>query len=581
MYAGTKKRILMIDAEANCLTEKTFYKALKHARAHIQDLIDAQLRIADEAKRAKEPEGEEVHAVADKTSPQFYINPQVVEWARTLGQAELEGIYLQSGHTKASRNAAVRAWRHRVMDQLQNDHPELQDNLGYDKERLEEVLSKLQRDTMHLLAIHRNSRVDGRNPSQVRPLMADTDYLPGVHGSAVFERGETQVLCTATLGPKRLRRKKDRTTGEELDEPLLLQYEFPPFCKGEVGQMLLNRRESGHSMLARKALLPVLPSIEDFPYSLRVVSTVTESSGSSSMATVCGASLALRDAGVPLKEPVAGVTCGLMSSSDPATGKLLDYQLLVDITGMEDALGDMDLKVAGSRGGITACQLDVKLSPSTISSGVPFKIIKKALEKANGARNYVLDIMGLEQDAPRPHLKPSAPINVNEPIPLEFLHAAIGPSGTRIEALQRRSGCDLVVTAEGILEISAPSSAALEEVREHLRLVCSDWTIEKEYDVEIMRVTDMGVVVMYKHAREGYVTTNHLTNAYTANPRLLGLQVGDVIRVRCIGQDAGGRYVLSRKPFLAINQRAEWDKDYTSRRRASERKPLPPNSTEW
>ena len=399
-----------------------------------------------------------------------------------------------------------------------------------------ELLSKIEKAALRAVTLDEGVRVDGRKPEEVRQITAMTSVLPRTHGSAVFTRGETQALAVATLGSTRVEQKIDALEGESW-KSYMLHYNFPPFSVGEVRPVRgPGRREIGHGALAERAIQPVIPSDEVFPYTIRIVSDVLESNGSSSMATVCAASLALMDAGAPLKTSVAGVAMGLIKEGDR-------YTILTDILGIEDHLGDMDFKVAGTRQGITAFQLDSKIG------AIPAELLSEALTRARAARMIILDAMAKELDAHRPQLSVYAPRIVMIQVPVGKIGEIIGPGGRIIRKLQEETETKIDINDEGVVKVSGDSQDGVDRARETIELMTKDPEVGEIYEGTVRSTTDFGAFVEFLPSRDGLVHISELEYHRVGKVEDV-VKVGDPCKVKVIGIDDNGKVRLSRRALL-------------------------------
>jgi polyribonucleotide nucleotidyltransferase len=369
--------------------------------------------------------------------------------------------------------------------------------------------------------------------------------LPRTHGSALFTRGQTQALAVITLGTSRDEQRIDSIDSrEEIKKSFMLHYNFPPFCVGEAKPFRgTSRREIGHGNLAERAIQPLLPAYDDFPYTIRVVSDVLESNGSSSMASVCGSSLALMDAGVPMKAPCAGVAMGLIKEGD-------DIAILTDILGLEDALGDMDFKIAGTRDGVTSIQMDIKIDGLTVD------IMKEALQRANKGRMHILDLMDETLSAGRTELSEYAPTIVSIQINPEKIGEIIGPKGKTIRAIQEESGAQIDIDDSGIVKIAAVSGEAGARAREMIEAIVKDPDVGRIYEGPVKNTTTFGAFIEIMPGTEGLCHISELQEARTENTEDV-VKKGDIVRVKLLSIDEKGRLRLSRKVAMAEDAAAE------------------------
>ena len=386
-------------------------------------------------------------------------------------------------------------------------------------------------------------RLDGRDMTTVRPISIDLGLLPRTHGSALFARGETKALVVCTLGSGRDEQRIEGLMGDE-SKRFMLHYNFPPYCVGEIKMMRVSRREIGHGALAERSLVPVLPSAEDFPYTLRIVSEVMESNGSSSMASVCGASLAFMDAGVPIKYAVAGIAMGLIKEGD-------EYFVLTDIIGDEDALGDMDFKVAGTAEGITAFQMDIKIS------GIPAEVMARALAQARDARMHILEKMNAMLETPRTELSPHAPKFEAIKVSPDIIRVIIGPGGKNIKALTAETGASIDIEDSGIVHIFAPNEESMQMARERIEMYDQKPEVGKTYEGPVKKLLEIGCIVEILPGVEGLVHISQL--ALERVDKVTDVcALGDTMKVKCLEVLNDGKMRLSRAAILAEEQGIEF-----------------------
>jgi polyribonucleotide nucleotidyltransferase len=399
------------------------------------------------------------------------------------------------------------------------------------------AIYKLEKNTVRQRVIAGEPRIDGRDKSTVRPIAVEVGILPRAHGSAIFTRGETQAIVATTLGTGRDAQIIDAITGEYKD-PFMLHYNFPPFCVGETGFIgSPKRREIGHGKLARRGLEAVLPSQDDFGYVIRVVSEITESNGSSSMASVCGTSLALMDAGVPIKAPVAGVAMGLVKEGD-------DYAVLTDILGDEDHLGDMDFKVAGTAEGITALQMDIKIQ------GITREIMDVALEQAKEARLHILGEMAKVIDAPREEMSEWAPTIITIRIDPEKIRDVIGKGGAVIRSITEETGASVDIDNDGTIKIASVDGASGKEALRRIELITADVEVGRIYEGKVARLMDFGAFVTILPGKDGLVHISQISNERVEKVSDK-LAEGDLVKVKVLEVDRQGRVRLSMKEVEA------------------------------
>ena len=388
--------------------------------------------------------------------------------------------------------------------------------------------------------IRQGQRTDGRALDELRSISCEAGVLPRVHGSALFTRGETQALVTATLGTPRDEQIVDGLA-EEYAEKFYLHYNFPPFSVGEAKRIMgPSRRDIGHGMLAQRALQPALPGSDDFPYTVRLVSDILESNGSSSMASVCGGTLALMDAGIPIKAPVAGISIGLISADDGSDQDVY----ITDIQGEEDHFGDMDFKVAGTRQGITAIQLDLKLR------GLSLKQIKIALEHAKAARLKILDMIEAEIPKPRSELSPHAPRMLSTKIPPDKIGKLIGPGGKTIRELEATTGASIVVEEDGTVFVSAVGAGKAEAALAQIEMLCAEVKVGAVYSGKVCSIKDFGAFIELSPGEDGLCHISELADGYVEKVGDV-VRMGEIVRVKVLSVDDQGRVKLSRRAAMA------------------------------
>ncbi len=516
--AGTKDAILMVECGAKEVPEAVMVEALEFAHQAMQPIIEMQERMAAEIGKPK------------RSYPSYGISEALMAQVEELAAPRLTEI-LSEGHTKTELDAAVNAVKEDIVAQLateEEDAPSGRDvSKAFEAAYKQAVRRRILRDGM---------RPDGRKTDEIREIWCDVDFSPRAHGSGLFTRGETQVLTLATLGTPREAQTLDNLTPVDAKR-YIHHYNFPPFSTGEVWPLRgAKRREIGHGALAERALEPVIPSEEEFPYTLRLVSEVLSSNGSTSMASVCGSTLALMDTGVPIKAPVAGIAMGLIMEGE-------QYAVLTDIQGLEDHLGDMDFKVAGTAKGITALQMDIKIK------GLSADIMSQALEQARKARLFILDKMLAVISVPRPELKPFVPRIITIKIPVEKIGAIIGPGGKTIRALQEESGTQIDVAEDGTVFVAATTQEGERIAREKIELLTETPQIGRIYTGRVVRVTDFGAFVEILPNQDGMVHISQLDVGRVERVEDV-VNVGDEITVMVTAIDHQGKIRLSRQAVL-------------------------------
>jgi polyribonucleotide nucleotidyltransferase len=468
-----------------------------------------------------------------------------MEWKAAAPAAELkakveglasakvaEALNLRDKQERAQAMAAV---TEDVVATLADDEEDYSEH----ERDISDILRGIEKKTMRRQILAKGERADGRGLDDIRPITSEVGVLPRTHGSALFTRGQTQALAVVTLGTTRDEQRIDSIDSrEEITKSFMLHYNFPPFSVGEARPYRgTSRREIGHGNLAERAMQPLLPAYDDFPYTIRIVSDILESNGSSSMATVCGSSLALMDAGVPIKAPCAGVAMGLIKEGD-------DVAVLTDILGLEDALGDMDFKVAGTRDGITSIQMDIKIA------GLTVEILKEALERARKGRVHILDQMSKALERHRDELSDYAPRIVSIQINPEKIGEVIGPKGKTIRAIQEESGATIDIDDSGIVKIAAVSGEAGARAREMIEAIVKDPEIGRIYEGPVKNTTTFGAFVEIMPGTEGLCHISELQEARTENTEDV-VKKGDIVRVKLLSIDETGRLRLSRKAAMA------------------------------
>tara|TARA_B100001123_G_scaffold246431_2_gene275411 strand:+ start:823 stop:3486 length:2664 start_codon:yes stop_codon:yes gene_type:complete len=527
IYVGSESEMMMIEGSADQMPEARFIEALEFAHDAIQDIIAAQKQLAEMC--GKEKKGFDLVVAPDN----------VMEICREIvGERMNEAIFADS---KQEREEAVAGIKEEAAAAVEESLGE-----DYDPNHVNMAFEVLQEAVYRENILERGKRADGRAPDDLREITCQTGSLPRVHGSAVFQRGETQTLVMTTLGTGRDTQDLDGLTGGASSKSFLLHYNFPPFSVGEAGRFgFTSRREIGHGALAERSLLPVLPSEDDFPYAIRLVSEIMSSNGSTSMASICGGSLALMDAGVPTLGSVAGISAGLVSNPG-ADGGIEKHVVLTDIIGAEDHFGDMDFKIAGTREGVTGFQLDLKIQ------GLPFDIAKEAIARITEARHKILDVMDGVQGSPRSELREHAPRIETVMIDPDKIGALIGPGGKNIRRITEITGADINIDEDnsGKVHVYATSGEAMERALEEVNLATGDIEVGKIYRGIVRGVKDFGAFVECLPGKEGLVHISELAD-FRVNKTEDICKLGDEIVVKCIGVDDRGKVRLSRKAALA------------------------------
>jgi len=510
VVAGTREGVLMVESEASELDEKTMLGAVNFGHEAMQTVIDAIISLAEVAAKDPRPLPEEP-AEADAISKAFK------SFGKKLGDAYKIA-------DKTSRQAAIAEIKAEAMTKLDENTDTV---LAMD------LFKKLEADTVRGAILKTSKRIDGRDLSTVRPIVAEVGVLPRTHGSALFTRGETQALAVATLGTGQDEQIIDALEGEYRQD-FMLHYNFPPYSVGEAGRVgSPGRREIGHGKLAWRAVNPVRPPRDEFPYTVRVVSEVTESNGSSSMATVCGTSLAMMDAGVPLPRPVAGIAMGLIKEGDK-------FAVLSDILGDEDHLGDMDFKVAGTSDGITALQMDIKITSITPA------IMEQALDQAKGGRLHILGEMNKALGHARDSLADTAPKITTMTIPVDKIRDIIGPGGKMIREICEITGAKIDIEDDGTVKIAASDTASGDAAYKRIHDIVAEPELNVIYDGKVVKTVDFGAFVNFMGARDGLVHISELQEGRTGKTTDV-VEEGDMVKVKVIGFDDRGKIKLSMK----------------------------------
>ncbi|MDA9026046.1 polyribonucleotide nucleotidyltransferase [Flavobacteriaceae bacterium] len=524
MIGASADSVMMVEGEMDEVSEEEMADAIKFAHEAIKIQVAAQVRLAEAfgKKEVREYETAEV-------------NEDLEQRIHALAYDKCYAI-AKKGTSKAERSAAFADVKEEVKASFNEEE---NDEFGH---LVSGYYSKAEKEAVRELTLSEGVRLDGRKTDEIRPIWCEIDYLPSTHGSAIFTRGETQALATVTLGTSRDSNKIDMPSYEG-EENFYLHYNFPPFCTGEARPLRgTSRREVGHGNLAQRGLKGMIP--EDCPYTVRVVSEVLESNGSSSMATVCAGTMALMDAGVKIERPVSGIAMGLISDGDR-------YAVLSDILGDEDHLGDMDFKVTGTSEGITACQMDIKIK------GLPYEILVNALKQARAGRLHILDKLTETIAVPAEDVKPHSPKMVTRTIPNEFIGALIGPGGKVIQELQKTTGTTIVinedpVTEEGIVEILGTDQDGIDAVLTKIDSLLFKPTVGNSYQVKVIKMLDFGAVVEYMDAPGNEVLLHVSELAWERTENVSDVvNMGDIFDVKYFGQDPRTRKEkVSRKALL-------------------------------
>lgn len=515
--AGTVDSIVMVEGEAKEITEADFLEGVKFAHKHIIELCNFQLEFAKETRKIKKPilPAEDISEMFNDVKNLYY--DEIHRLDRTI-------------LTKDERHNRHKELYDSVQTALSEKYPEME-------MKLSEIMSDIQQDDMRKMILEEGRRLDGRNYTEIRPITCEVSVLPRTHGSALFTRGETQSLTTMTLGTKQDAQLVEGLLKEESYKRFILHYNFPSFSTGEVGgRPGPGRREIGHGNLAERALKKMLPDINDFPYTIRIVSDILESNGSSSMATVCAGTLSLMDGGVKIKKPVAGIAMGLIKEEDKVV-------ILSDILGTEDHFGDMDFKVAGTTDGITAIQMDIKIR------GISFDIMEKALSQAREGRLHILGIMTQSLSEPRESISQFAPHLYTLMVPVDMIGTVIGPGGKMIRHIIAESKSEIDIDDEGKVTIAAVSKESAAIARNMIMRLTEVPEVGKIYDGVVKSIKDFGAFVEIIPNKEGLLHISEIDVKRVAKVADV-LKVGDIVQVKLLGIDEMGKLRLSRKALL-------------------------------
>ncbi len=529
LYSGTQEKFLMMEGGANEISEEDFLAAMKFGHEAVAKIVEAQ----HELRRKL--------GLAEKTIEAGHsADAALLEAARkAIGERFSEVLTIAA---KQERQAAVRALRTELKATLETESPDMT------PEAFRAVFDALEIDLVRRSVLERGRRIDGRGRTDLRPLFAQVGVLPRTHGSAVFNRGETQSLGIVTLGTKSDTQDIDAVAGGPTKKRFMLHYNFPPYSVGEVGRLgTTGRREIGHGALAERSLAPVIP--EDYPYTVRVVSEIMGSNGSSSMASICVGTLALMDAGVPITAPVAGISCGLFAGDDGHS------VLVTDILGAEDHCGDMDFKVGGTRKGITGFQVDLKIP------GLTWDLVEQALTETRDARLKILDFMETVIDVPREEMSPHAPRIELVQIPTDKIGELIGPGGKNIRGITELTRAQIDIAEDGTVSIFATSAESMELAKKHVMMVAAEPEEGMLYEGTVTGVKEFGAFVEIFPGRDGLCHISELSDQRIRSVEDV-CRVGDRMWVKCLAVDDRGRIKLSRREAMhEMAERAESQPD--------------------
>jgi len=515
IVAGSRDAIMMVEGEAELLGEDVILEAVFFGHKAMQPLIDMQEQLAEKVgieKRAFQvPE----------------VDAELLKKVTELAEAGVDKAVRLT--VKQERYAALATNREKVFEELGEDYAER-------KGEVKEILGGVEKRVVRQIVTKEKVRIDGRDMSTIRPITCKVGVLPRAHGSALFTRGETQALVALALGTSRDEQRVDNIQEMQFKR-FFLHYNFPPFCVGETSMRLFpGRREIGHGMLAERSVAQVLPDFEKFPYTIRIVSDILESNGSSSMASVCGASLAAMDAGVPLSDVVSGIAMGLIKEGD-------DVAILSDILGDEDHLGDMDFKVTGTRDGVAALQMDIKID------GVTRDIMEKALEQAREGRIHILNCMAEALEAPRDDLSPHAPRITTVQVKPDQVRTIIGAGGKTIRGIIEETGCSIDIEDDGTVRIASSDGDACKQAIKIIRALTQTPEVDKLYMGTVRKIMDFGAFVEIFQGTDGLVHISELDKERVRNVSDV-VKEGEKVLVKCIGIDKQGKIKLSRKAAL-------------------------------
>ncbi len=512
IVAGTASAILMVESEAKELSEEVMLGALLFGHHQLQTVIAGIGEFA-----------ESVAVTSWNWQPQVRSS-ELTQQVVALAEPRLREIY--QIQEKAVRRQRVAAAHKDIVEQLGQ-------NEAWTPEQVITEIEQVEKKIVRGAILAKQPRIDGRDPRAIRPIRIRMGVLPRAHGSALFTRGETQALVVTTLGTERDSQIVDALEGEHR-QGFMLHYNFPPYCVGEIGRIgTPKRREIGHGRLARRGIQAVMPSLKTFPYAVRLVSEITESNGSSSMASVCGSSLALMDAGVPISSPVAGIAMGLMKEGE-------QFVVLSDIMGDEDHLGDMDFKVAGTAKGITALQMDIKID------GITKEVMEVALAQAKEGRLHILNIMDEAISRPRQEISKHAPRIISFHIKPEKIREVIGKGGSTIRAITEETGAMIDISDDGLVKISATDVEAGQEARRRIELITADVEVGLIYEGKVVKLTDFGAFVTILPGKDGLVHISQISEERVEKVSDK-LREGDIVRVKVLEIDKQGRIRLSMK----------------------------------
>ena len=529
VYVGNKTDVIMIEGAAKEMPEGEFIQALHFAQSHVAVLVDAQ---------------EQLRALCGKPKremPLLNAQDDLLEVAYEIAGSRIEEAIYQP--SKVARGKAVEALRDEVSVAIKAKYPDA------DEFAINQAFDYLQKKAFRISILDKGVRADGRKPGDLRPLSAEAGVLPRPHGSALFARGETQAMALVTLAPADQAQNFDSYTGGPDSKRFILHYNFPPFSVGETGRFGgQNRREIGHGALAERSIEPLIPTVEKFPYAIRVTSEVMESNGSTSMASVCSGVLALMDAGVPMERPVAGISVGLVTEFN-ADDSMKRYNMLLDIIGSEDHFGDMDFKLCGTDLGVTGYQLDLKLP------GIPLAIFEEAIHMAKAGRSKIIEVMNTTLPAPRTELSKYAPRIESTKIDPERIGELIGPGGKVIRGIQAETGTEINVEENGTVHVYAIKPEGLKRAMEMIKRIFAEVEVGMVYTGRIVSTTNFGAFMEVLPGKDGLIHISELADRRVEFVEDV-VKVGEIVSAKCIGVDEKGRVKMSRKAMLKDQDKA-------------------------
>lgn len=534
VYVGDGEKVIMIEGAANELPEADFIAALDIARENVRIIIAAQRELMEKVGKAK------------REVPLLRVDDALLEIAYKIAGDRIEGALYTEG--KVARGKAVNVLKEEVRVAILEKYPIAS------AFEISQAFDYLQKKAFRISILDRQKRCDGRALNELRSLSSETGLLPRTHGSALFQRGETQALALVTLGTIDEGQTIDAYGGGDDTKRFLLHYNFPPFSVGETGRFgSQSRREIGHGALAERSIFPVIPSTTDFPYAIRVTSEVMESNGSTSMASVCGGVLALLDAGVPLKRPVAGISAGLVTEQAD-DGSILRYTLLTDIIGSEDHFGDMDFKLCGTTEGVTGFQLDLKLP------GITHELMAEAIEDARHNRGLILHHMNSTLSGARSEMSPYAPRIETVKIPVDKIGLLIGPGGKTIKGIVAETGAEINIEDDGSVNIYSSNAESLQRAKEIIQSMTREILVGDLYQGTVVSIKEFGCFVEVLPGKDGLCHISELADVRINKVEDV-VKTGDLIWVKCIGLDDKGRIKLSRKAAMKDRDQAAAAKD--------------------